>query len=149
MGANVLQRDDAYSLRVVDQTLEKIVPPLVKALQKTARGREGLIINLRELLRAFTDAAVHVPRHRRIKLVSPPRSLRCVSCLLTLSRCNSLFVRFVETLGPRDFLSPVTMLLVERSGKSLDENALPVALVENFSIDIQLGVCSPARFSLY
>ena len=78
MGANVLQRDDAYSLRVVDQTLEKIVPPLVKALQKTARGREGLIINLRELLRAFTDAAVHVPRHRRIKLVSPPRCLRSV-----------------------------------------------------------------------
>ena len=65
-----------------------------------------------------------------------------------MSRCDSLFVRFVETLGPRDFLSPVTMLLVERSGKSLDENALPVALIENFSIDIQLGVRSPARLPL-
>ncbi|GAA5877943.1 hypothetical protein JCM16303_002787 [Sporobolomyces ruberrimus] len=117
MGANVLQRDDAYSLRVVDQTLEKIVPPLVKALQKTARGRDGLIVDLRELLRAFTDAAVHVPRHRRI----------------------NLFIRFVETLGARDFLSPVTMLLVERAGKTLDETALPVALLENFAIDIQLG----------
>ncbi|GAA6007531.1 hypothetical protein JCM11491_004197 [Sporobolomyces phaffii] len=117
MGANVLQRDDAYSLRVVDQTLEKIIPPLVKALQKTARGREGLIVDLRELLRAFTDAAVHVPRHRRI----------------------NLFIRFVETLGSQDFLSPVTMLLVERAGKTLDESALPVALLENFAVDVQLG----------
>ncbi|GAA5903331.1 snoRNA-binding rRNA-processing protein UTP10 [Sporobolomyces salmoneus] len=117
MGANVLQRDDAYSLRVVDQTLEKIIPPLVKALEKTARGRAGLIVDLRELLRAFTDAAVHVPRHRRI----------------------NLFVRFVETLGAQDFLSPVTMLLVERAGKTLDETALPVALLENFDIHVQLG----------
>ncbi|GAA6060808.1 hypothetical protein JCM10212_000581 [Sporobolomyces blumeae] len=117
MGANVLQRDDAYSLRVVDQTLEKIVPPLVKALQKTARGRENLVANLKELLRAFTDAAAHVPRHRRI----------------------NLFVRFVETLGARDFLSAVSMLLVDRAGKSLDETALPVSLLENFSIELQLG----------
>ncbi|GAA5842726.1 hypothetical protein JCM3766R1_005764 [Sporobolomyces carnicolor] len=117
MGANVIQRDDAYSLRVVDQTLEKIIPPLVKALQKTARGRDGLIFDLKELLRAFTDAAVHVPRHRRI----------------------NLFIRFVDTLGARDFVSPVTMLLAERAGKTLDQDALPVALLENFDVHIQLG----------
>ncbi|GAA5903947.1 hypothetical protein JCM5296_002463 [Sporobolomyces johnsonii] len=117
MGANVLQRDDAYSLRVVDQTLEKIVPPLVKAMQKSATGREGLVIDLKDLLRAFTDAAAHVPRHRR----------------------SNLFVRFVETLGPRDFLSAVAMLLVDRAGKSLDESALPVALFDNFAVDVQLA----------
>ncbi|GAA5959351.1 hypothetical protein JCM21900_000701 [Sporobolomyces salmonicolor] len=117
MGANVLQRDDAYSLRVVDQTLEKIVPPLVKAMQKSATGREGLVIDLKDLLKAFTDAAAHVPRHRR----------------------SNLFVRFVETLGPRDFLSAVAMLLVDRAGKSLDESALPVALFDNFAVDVQLA----------
>lgn len=63
--------------------------------------------------------------------------------MLTLSTLRSLFIRFVETLGARDFLSPVTMLLVERAGKTLDETALPVALLENFAIDIQLGVSCP------
>ncbi|GAA5827854.1 hypothetical protein JCM11251_007703 [Rhodosporidiobolus azoricus] len=116
MGANVLQRDDAYSLRVVDQTLDNIVPALVKAMQKNARGREGLLGELKDLLRAFTDAAAHVPRHRRI----------------------SLFVRLVETLGAKEFLSAVSMLLVDRAGK-IDESALPLALFEHFDVKIQLG----------
>lgn len=118
MGANVLQRDDAYSLRVVDQTLDSIVPALVKAMQKSARGRDKLLRELNDLLRAFTDAASHVPRHRRI----------------------NLFVRLVETLGPKDFLSAVVMLLVDKAGKATYEAvALPLALAEHFSVDIQLG----------
>lgn len=118
MGANVLQRDDAYSLRVVDQTLDNIVPTLVKAMQKTARGREGLLAELKELLRAFTDAANHVPRHRRI----------------------NLFVRLVETLGPKEFLSAISMLLVDKAGKATAEAAsLPLTLVEHFSVDVQLA----------
>ncbi|GAA5888324.1 hypothetical protein JCM6882_008581 [Rhodosporidiobolus microsporus] len=116
MGANVLQRDDAYSLRVVDQTLDNIVPALVKAMQKTARGRDGLLNELKDLLRAFTDAAAHVPRHRRI----------------------NLFVRLVETLGAKEFLSAVAMLLVDRAGK-IDESALPLTLFEHFEVDTQLG----------
>ncbi|GAA5862132.1 hypothetical protein JCM3774_006186 [Rhodotorula dairenensis] len=118
MGANVLQRDDAYSLRVVDQTLDSIIPALVKATQKTARGRDALLRELKELLRSFTDAATHVPRHRRI----------------------NLFVRLVETLGPKDFLSAVVMLLVAKEGKATFENvALPLALVEHFAVDVQLS----------
>ncbi|BGP27409.1 U3 small nucleolar RNA-associated protein 10 [Rhodotorula toruloides] len=120
MGANVLQRDDAYSLRVVDQTLDNIVPALVKATQKTARGRERLLAELKELLRAFTDAANHVPRHRRI----------------------NLFVRLVETLGPKEFLSAISMLLVDKAGKATAEAAsLPLTLIEHFSVDVQLAAC--------
>ncbi|GAA5979224.1 hypothetical protein JCM11641_001966 [Rhodosporidiobolus odoratus] len=116
MGANVLQRDDAYSLRVVDQTLDNIVPALVKALQKSASGRDGLLNELKELLRAFTDAAQHVPRHRRI----------------------NLFVRLVETLGAKDFMSAVAMLLVDKAGK-VDESALPLALTEHFGVEVQFA----------
>jgi U3 small nucleolar RNA-associated protein 10 len=116
MGANVLQRDDAYSLRVVDQTLDSIVPALVKAMQKSASGREGLLAELKDLLRAFTDAAAHVPRHRRI----------------------NLFVRLVETLGAKEFLSAVSMLLVDKAGK-VDESALPLVLFEHFDVDVQLS----------
>ncbi|BGP19830.1 hypothetical protein JCM10213_003139 [Rhodosporidiobolus nylandii] len=116
MGANVLQRDDAYSLRVVDQTLDNIVPALVKAMQKSAHGRNGLLNELKDLLRAFTDAAAHVPRHRRI----------------------NLFVRLVETLGAKEFLSAVAMLLVDKAGK-IDESALPLALTEHFGVEVQLA----------
>ncbi|GAA6036252.1 hypothetical protein JCM8097_006859 [Rhodosporidiobolus ruineniae] len=116
MGANVLQRDDAYSLRVVDQTLDNIVPALVKAMRKSASGRDGLLAELKDLLRAFTDAAAHVPRHRRI----------------------NLFVRLVETLGAKEFLSAVAMLLVDKAGK-VDESALPLVLFESFDVDVQLG----------
>ncbi|GAA6009387.1 snoRNA-binding rRNA-processing protein UTP10 [Rhodotorula paludigena] len=120
MGANVLQRDDAYSLRVVDQTLDNIVPALVKAMQRTAGGREGLLSELKDLLRAFTDAAAHVPRHRRI----------------------NLFTRLVETLGAKDFLSAVAMLLVDKAGKSSDAGSLPLSLVEHFSVEVQLAACN-------
>ncbi|GAA5933796.1 hypothetical protein JCM3775_000286 [Rhodotorula graminis] len=119
MGANVLQRDDAYSLRVVDQTLDNIVPALVQAMEKkTAGDRDSLLAELRELLRAFTDAAAHVPRHRRI----------------------NLFTRLVETLGAKQFLSAVAMLLVDKAGnKSSDAAALPLALVEHFDVATQLS----------
>lgn len=69
MGANVLQRDDAYSLRVVEKTLESIVPALVKSTKRSSADREALVSDLKELLGVFADAAAHVPRHRRIKYV--------------------------------------------------------------------------------
>jgi U3 small nucleolar RNA-associated protein 10 len=63
MGANVLQRDDAYSLRVVEkvscwssvaegaisdqcavsQTLESIVPALVKSTKRSSSSRDALV----------------------------------------------------------------------------------------------------------
>ncbi|KAK4702660.1 U3 small nucleolar RNA-associated protein 10, partial [Phenoliferia sp. Uapishka_3] len=135
MGANVLQRDDAYSLRVVEQTLESILPSLVKAMKKSTANRDTLVsgklpfidlfrfspyavhlADLKDLLRVFTDAASHVPRHRRLKL----------------------FVRFVETLGSKEFLSAVSMLLLESASPSADATELPLSVFENFSVDVQL-----------
>ncbi|KAI5481102.1 U3 small nucleolar RNA-associated protein 10 [Pseudohyphozyma bogoriensis] len=113
MGANVLQRDDAYSLRVVERTLASIIPSLVKSMKRTASGRDSLVSQLQDLMRVFTDAAAHVPRHRRVKL----------------------FVRFVETLGPREFLSAVAMLLLDGNA---DGEALPLSLFETFTVEIQL-----------
>lgn len=138
MGANVLQRDDAYSLRVVDrvsfpfetraaldsssfflsQTLESIVPALVNSMKASSSDRISLVSELKKLLRVFTDAATHVPRHRRIKL----------------------FVRFVQTLGASDFLSCVSMLLVDKA-QGTDPNSLPLSVFESFPVDVQLSVC--------
>lgn len=52
----------------------------------------------------------------------------------------SLFVRFVQTLGPQEFLSAVGMLLISKDVKATDGSSLPLALFEHFSIDAQLHV---------
>ncbi|KAK4048437.1 snoRNA-binding rRNA-processing protein utp10 [Microbotryomycetes sp. JL201] len=116
MGANVLQRDDAYSMRVVESTLENIVPSLVKSTKRTSGSRAALVLDLKELLRIFADAANHMPRHRRARM----------------------FVKFVETLGPQDFLSAVTMLLVDKDVKSAEGAPLAVVVMETFSVEMQL-----------
>ncbi|SCV73190.1 BQ2448_7115 [Microbotryum intermedium] len=116
VGANVIQRDDAYSLRVVDQTLESIIPALVKSTKRKSGNREALVANLKDLLQVFADAAEHMPRHRRIKL----------------------FVRLVETLGSQDFLSAMAMLLAERDIKTADGSPLSSLVLEHFSIEVQL-----------
>ena len=43
MGANVLQRDDAFSSRVVDQAVECIVPALVRSARSSAVDRSTLL----------------------------------------------------------------------------------------------------------
>ncbi|SDA02509.1 BZ3501_MvSof-1269-A2-R1_Chr12-3g03653 [Microbotryum saponariae] len=117
VGANVIQRDDAYSLRVVDQTLESIIPALVKSTKRKSGDREALVANLKDLLQVFADAAEHMPRHRRIKLI----------------------VRLVETLGSQDFLSAMAMLLAERDIKTADGSPLSSLVLEHFSIEVQLA----------
>lgn len=87
MGSNVFHRDDSYSFRVVQkvllfkllsvlhadfpftQTIESIVPVVVSSLKRTHSDRLDLYIGSRDFLRIFTDAANHIPRHRRSKCV--------------------------------------------------------------------------------
>lgn len=97
------------------------------------------VLDLRDLLRVFTDAAAHVPRHRRIKSVSSLHLCIRLDSLTRIEICLRLFVRFVETLGAREFLSAVTMLLLDKNLAN-DATALPLAVVESFPVDIQLAV---------
>jgi hypothetical protein len=86
MGSNVFHRDDSYSFRVVQkvspksgsfgctwlilcQTIDSIVPVMASSLKKAHTDRLALYIGSRDFLRIFTDAANHIPRHRRIKFV--------------------------------------------------------------------------------
>ncbi|KAJ2388137.1 snoRNA-binding rRNA-processing protein utp10 [Coemansia sp. RSA 2611] len=61
MGANVLRQDDEYSFHVIQQTLERVIPPVV---------RDGGAENAGPVLRVFVDALSHIPRHRRMALFS-------------------------------------------------------------------------------
>ncbi|KAJ7146113.1 hypothetical protein C8R44DRAFT_600928 [Mycena epipterygia] len=89
MGSNVFHRDDSYSFKV---TIDSIVPVMVSSLKRTHSATLDLYIASRDFLRVFTDAANHIPRHRR----------------------TSFFGHLADVLGPTDFLPPLCMLLVEK-----------------------------------
>ncbi|TBU55148.1 armadillo-type protein [Dichomitus squalens] len=126
MGSIVFHRDDTYSFRVVQKTIESIVPVMVSSLRTQHGSGTSLYLAAREFLRIFTNAANHVPRHRRV----------------------NFFSHLVDTLGPADFLSPSTMLLVDRvSTRVVRQNTtessgslyLPLAVHEKYSAELQLA----------
>ena len=87
MGSNVFHRDDSYSFKVVRQvglflffyflhddliflqTIDGIVPVMVSSLKEAHTNSFDLYLASKEFLRVFSDAANHIPRHRRNKLV--------------------------------------------------------------------------------
>lgn len=89
MGANTLRLDDEYSAHVIEQTIQRVIPPLVKSLQEQggspAVGAVGLIST-------FVDSYKHIPVHRRVRL----------------------FIALAETLGVGEFLFALLAKLVER-----------------------------------
>ncbi|KAF9553866.1 hypothetical protein CPC08DRAFT_672807 [Agrocybe pediades] len=93
MGSNVFHRDDSYSFKVVQQTIDGIVPVMVSSLKEAHSNSLDLYLASKEFLRVFSDAANHIPRHRR----------------------NNFFAHLINVLGPRDFLAPVCMLLLEKT----------------------------------
>ncbi|WFD44434.1 snoRNA-binding rRNA-processing protein utp10 [Malassezia psittaci] len=96
VGLTVLRRDDRFTLSVVEQTLRSIIPAFVKHIrpqvEQAPDTRLALWLETRSLLRIFSDAASHIPRHRRAVF----------------------FSLLVDVLGNADFLAPVSMLLAER-----------------------------------
>ncbi|KAI5990429.1 hypothetical protein EDD15DRAFT_2388798 [Pisolithus albus] len=92
MGSNVFHRDDSYSLKVIQSTINSIVPVMVSSLKEKYSAGLELYLGAREFLRIFTDAANHVPRHRR----------------------QNFFLHLAEVLGPEEFLAPLCMLLVDK-----------------------------------
>ncbi|KAK1226193.1 snoRNA-binding rRNA-processing protein utp10 [Marasmius sp. AFHP31] len=113
MGSNVFHRDDAYSFATVDS----VVPVMVSSLKKTHNIRLDLYIASRDFLRVFTDAANHIPRHRR----------------------TNFFAHLVDVFGPVDFLAPVCLLLIEKfTNRIVRQNAddalsLPTSLIHHYS----------------
>ncbi|KIY47627.1 hypothetical protein FISHEDRAFT_74431 [Fistulina hepatica ATCC 64428] len=127
MGSNVFHRDDTYSFRVVQKTVDNIVPIMAASLKDMHTDSLTMYIAARDFLRIFTDAAHHIPRHRRTKL----------------------FTHLVAVLNPVDFLAPVCMLLVERSASRVvrqnDDDAratfaLPLAVLNHHPHALQIYV---------
>ncbi|KAG5637085.1 hypothetical protein H0H81_005818 [Sphagnurus paluster] len=125
MGSNVFHRDDAYSFKVVQQTVDSIVPVMVSSLKNAHTETLDLYIASKEFIRVFTDAANHIPRHRR----------------------TNFFAHLINVLGYEDFLPPVCMLLVEKMAnrvvrQSADDVqvslALPTSILHHTSSSLQI-----------
>ncbi|KAI8990419.1 armadillo-type protein [Trametes punicea] len=125
MGSNVFHRDDSYTFRVVQKTIDSIVPVMVASLKGEHGTGMHLYLAARDFLRLFTTAANHVPRHRRVHF----------------------FSHLIDTLGPSDFLAPVIMLLVDRvanrvarqnSAEVVGSLFLPLAVTEHYQTALQL-----------
>ncbi|PIL25975.1 hypothetical protein GSI_11729 [Ganoderma sinense ZZ0214-1] len=126
MGSNVFHRDDTYSFRVVQKTIDSIVPVMVASLKAQHGSGMDLYHASKEFLRVFTNAANHVPRHRRV----------------------NFFSHLVDALGPADFLAPTAMLLIDRvSNRVMRQSAtessgslfLPLTVHERYPADLQLS----------
>ncbi|KAJ3027595.1 UNVERIFIED_CONTAM: HEAT repeat-containing protein 1 [Siphonaria sp. JEL0065] len=97
MGANVLRRDDDYSFHVIQQTLEAIVPPLIKKSKSSAKK-----LDVKSIIEVFIDSIFHIPQHRRLRL----------------------FTILVSTLGPVEFLDSVIMMLLLKSSQRFSDVAM-------------------------
>ncbi|KAG6909155.1 hypothetical protein DXG01_001782 [Tephrocybe rancida] len=125
MGSNVFHRDDAYSFKVVQQTVDSIVPVMVASLKRSHVHPLDLYIGSKDFLRVFTDAANHIPRHRR----------------------TNFFAHLTDVLGSGDFLPPVCMLLVEKvanrvikrdAGEIQASFSLPAAVLQHNPASLQI-----------
>ncbi|KAG6868785.1 hypothetical protein C0993_010712 [Termitomyces sp. T159_Od127] len=125
MGSNVFHRDDTYSFKVVQQTVDSIVPVMVASLRRAHSQTLDLYIGSRDFLKVFTDAANHIPRHRR----------------------TNFFAHLVDVLGSEDFLAPVCMLLVEKVANKVTKQD-PGEVQASFSLPTSVLLHTPSSMQI-
>ncbi|XHG01646.1 snoRNA-binding rRNA-processing protein utp10, variant 3 [Aspergillus wentii] len=113
MGSSVLRKDDDYSVSVIDQTIDQVVPALIQSLRNQKRD---IVSGTSELLLSFTAAFEHIPSHRRLRL----------------------FHALITKLGAQDFLFAVLAMLANRYSMEKDVLALMTGLVSDTSSIVEL-----------
>ncbi|OKL61537.1 U3 small nucleolar RNA-associated protein 10 [Talaromyces atroroseus] len=113
MSSSVLKKDDDYSVMVIDQTIDQVVPVLVQSLRNQKRD---VVAGTSELLLSFTAAFEHIPSHRR----------------------QRLFQALVTKLGAQDFLFAVLAMLANFHGLDKNVSVLMTHLVSGLDPEVQL-----------
>lgn len=113
MGSSVLRKDDDYSVSVIDQTIDQVVPALIQSLRNQKRD---IVSGTSELLLSFTAAFEHIPSHRRLRL----------------------FHALITKLGTQDFLFAVLAMLANRYATDKDVLTLMTGLVSDASPTVEL-----------
>jgi len=117
MGANTLRQDDEYSAHVIERTVQRVIPPLLKSLQEQGGS---LITAGAELISTFVASYKHVPVHRRLRL----------------------FQSLTETLGPAEFLFAVVAKLAGKYAIGEGEGEVKefVSMLSGgFTAEVQMG----------
>lgn len=117
MGSSVLRKDDEYSVSVIDQTIDQVVPALIQSLRNQKRD---VVSGTSELLLSFTAAFEHIPSHRRLRL----------------------FHALITKLGTQDFLFAVLAMLANRYASHKDVLTLMTGLIFDASPTVELTVRS-------
>lgn len=117
MGSSVLRKDDDYSVSVIDQTIDHVVPALIQSLRNQKRD---IVSGTSELLLSFTAAFEHIPSHRRLRL----------------------FHALISKLGTQDFLFAVLAMLANRYSMDKDVLTLMTGLVSDATPTVELTTYS-------
>lgn len=117
MGSSVLRKDDEYSVSVIDQTIDQVVPALIQSLRNQKRD---VVSGTSELLLSFTAAFEHIPSHRRLRL----------------------FHALITKLGTQDFLFAVLAMLANRYSMDKDVLILMSGLASDASAPVELSTYS-------
>lgn len=113
MSNTLLRQSDDYSAHIIDQTVSRVVPPLIASLRKK---NEDLIVGSAELLLSFTAAFEHIPLHRRL----------------------GLFSHLVNALGPQESLPAIIAMLFEKYPTDTRVPGFSADLMNSFSPLIQV-----------
>ena len=117
MGSSVLRKDDEYSVSVIDQTIDQVVPALIQSLRNQKRD---IVSGTSELLLSFTAAFEHIPSHRRLRL----------------------FHALISKLGAQDFLFAVLAMLANRYSTDKDVLTLMTGVVSDTTPAVELTTYS-------
>ncbi|POS85421.1 hypothetical protein EPUL_003337, partial [Erysiphe pulchra] len=113
MGSSILQQNDGYSLHVINQTINGVIPPLIDSLRQ---NKKNPLTGASELLLSFVAAYEHVPAHRRI----------------------GLYTSLIKALGPRDFLFALLAMLVEKYKNSSSIKDFAIEVFGAFNVEEKL-----------
>nr|XP_046233291.1 HEAT repeat-containing protein 1 isoform X2 [Scatophagus argus] len=120
MGANIMRLDDAYSFRVIDKTVQMVIPALIKAHRLSDGGSSAQVdAVVTKIMHVFADALPHVPDHRRLPVLA----------------------QLVTTLGPARFLWVLLLLLFKLHATQTASTASEKDAALERDVDFWISLC--------
>ncbi|XP_053197120.1 HEAT repeat-containing protein 1-like [Scomber japonicus] len=124
MGANIMRLDDAYSFRVIDKTVQMVIPALIQAHSLSdGQSSAHVVAVVTKIMHVFANALPHVPEHRRLPILS----------------------QLVTTLGPARFLWVLMLLLFKLHATQAADGDKDAALEPD--VDFWISVCGQFEVS--
>ncbi|KAI9887517.1 MAG: HEAT repeat-containing protein 1 [Watsoniomyces obsoletus] len=114
VGPSLLRQDDDFSIHVIDEAINRVVPPLVDSFRKR---NQDPVVGTADLLWSFTAAFQHVPTHRRLQL----------------------FTSLLRTLGESEFLFVLLVMLADKYGGKEGAEKFAVELAGQFEASTQFN----------